>query len=322
MTALPFPLPLTCPCCWNARRAVRLDPALHCASCGTTFPSVDGIPVLLADSDLRHALSASESPADKRSAFYQSEEGFVRDRPAGHDRLEWALAQCQAPGLVLEIGSANGAFAGTGGADYRALDYSLSMLRSHLQAFGGRRICATAENIPMEAGSCRFVLSVATLEHVPRADLAFEEIDRVLAVGGIAYLAPAWHCRDWAADGLNVRPYRDLDLRQKLRKAAIPLRDSLLTRGMVQLPWRSLRRTLVTLAGGPSRLKFRELAANYEHFWTSDSDACSAIDSHEGILFFESRGYVILAPRPTLLRRLFFRSGAIIALKTASGAHP
>ena len=156
------------------------------------------------------------------------------------------------------------------------------------------------------------------MEHVPRADAAFAEIDRVLAAGGIAYLDPAWHCRDWAADGLNVRPYRDLAFPQRVRKALIPLRDSILYRGFKQVPWRAWRRLRVNLSGGPCTLKYRRLKANYEHFWCSDSDACSSIDSHEAVLFFESRKYQVLKPKGGNLAKLLFRAGPLIVRKPSA----
>ena len=159
------------------------------------------------------------------------------------------------------------------------------------------------------------VFSFATHEHVPRPDVAFAEVDRVLAVGGVVCLAPAWHCRDWAAHGLSVRPYRDLSFKQKVRKALIPLRNSLIYRSAHQLPWRLWRRAVTRLSGAPSRLRYQRLEANYDCFWGCDSDACSSIDSHEGVLFFETRGYDILVPCGSTSSRLMFRAGPLIARK-------
>jgi SAM-dependent methyltransferase/uncharacterized protein YbaR (Trm112 family) len=311
-------LALICPQCLVRSGAERpLGDGLVCASCGTRYPAVEGIPILLAHAAPREALASGEPPADPRTAFYQSESGYLREAIAESPRLEDALADSTATGAVLEIGSGSGCFAGVGGDDYCALDYSLSQLR-RLRT-GYRRICGDAEVVPLRRGSCRFVFTFATLEHVPRADAAFAEIDRVLAPGGVAYLAPAWHCREWAAEGLSVRGYRELRFSQKVRKALLPIRDSLAWRGAQQVPWRAVRRLVAALSGTPSRLKYRRLRANYERYWTSDSDACSSIDAHEGVLFFETRGYEILRPRGGALGKILARGGAVVVRKPAGG---
>lgn len=88
------------------------------------------------------------------------------------------------------------------------LDYSLHALLRYCVDVPA--VCATAERLPLATGCVDLVLTIACLEHVPRPELAFAEIDRVLAPGGIVYLAPAWHVRAWASEGLSVRPWRDL----------------------------------------------------------------------------------------------------------------
>jgi SAM-dependent methyltransferase len=194
-----------------------------------------------------------------------------------------------------------------------ALDLSLSALRRNLVGHAG--LCATADLIPLASASCRFVFSVQTLEHIPSTDRAFEEIDRVLAPRGVAYLAPAWHCRPWVADGIPVRPYRDLRWKQRVVKMSIPIRESIIVRSATSIPWRVWRRLTQT---GIGPLRFKRLRSNYEHFWMSDSDACASIDSHEAILFFERRGYELLNPRGGVVSRLLFRAGPIIVRKMPS----
>jgi SAM-dependent methyltransferase len=274
----------------------------------------------MVDESIRATLGEGCGPLDARSRFYQEHAEYLREQVEGTEKLYYAVESAQeTTGLVLEIGSGQGSFAGVGGADYCALDYSLSHLRTYLC---GPRICASAETIPLASQSCRLVFSFATFEHIPRPDLAFAEVNRVLAPGGVACLAPAWHCRDWAAEGLAVRPYRDLRLGQRIRKALIPLRDSVVYRGVQQIPWRMWRRGLVRLRGTPSSLHYRSLQANYAQFWQSDSDACASIDSHEGALFFASRRYEILEPRGGALAQLLFRAGPIIARKPLTRWRP
>jgi hypothetical protein len=54
------------------------------------------------------------------------------------------------------------------------------------------------------------------------------------------------------------------------------------------VPIRAVR-TLASLTG-PTRLRYRRRQANYEEFWQPDSDASTAIDRHEVMLWFRSRG--------------------------------
>ena len=323
-------LPLICPRCLRSQsREQLLDVTGSCPCCCVRYQRIDEIPVLLTDDSVREALSTGIDLNDAGTSCYQKYDDYWRPhltdgllQQAHHlarekrQKIEYSLANATAVGLVLEVGSGHGMLAGVGGTDYLALDYSLSFLQTYLSGY--RRVCASAETIPLASGSCRLVFSYATFEHVPRPDLAFAEVHRVLAVGGIAYLNPSWHCRDWAADGLSVRPYRDLSFAQKIRKVMIPLRDSRIYRGFRQIPWRMWRRGLTKYRGMPLALRYESLEPNYEHLWVSDSDACSSIDSHEGILFFDSRRYEILEPRGGTMARLLFGGGPIIVRKTLS----
>ena len=56
---------------------------------------------------------------------------------------------------------------------------------------GSRDDAPSAETMPFEPGSFDLVCSFATFEHVPPIELAFREIERVLASGGKAYTAAA-----------------------------------------------------------------------------------------------------------------------------------
>ncbi len=253
---------------------------------GERYPVAGGVPVLIADPGERRGVVETDwSAAPKRGRaldFYNrtdDHDGFLRtqlDEIRGD--VEGALGLSRARGPVLEIGSGKGALQGIGG-DYVALDYSLTALTSYVRA-EHRRVCASAERLPFRDGAFRFVLTIASLEHVPGADRAFAEIDRVLAPGGVAYLAPAWHCEQYNCEGIPVRPYADLDLRQRFVKATLPLRQSLLVKALRTFPARVVRRALWSAAPAPTSLRFDALRPDYETFWTSDSDAASRLDSH------------------------------------------
>jgi SAM-dependent methyltransferase len=213
MTIAYSKLPIICPRCLSRRVETALNESFSCSLCATRFPVIGSIPILLEDDAVRAQL-ASESLLDAgRVAFYQNDEEYLPSSDVlSQPLLPSALASATGIGPVLEVGSGRGAFRSIA-PDYVALDLSLSALRRNLT--GHPALCATADLIPLESASCRFVFSVQTLEHIPTTDRAFEEIDRVLAAGGVAYLAPAWHCRSWVRDGIPVRPYRDLTWKQR-----------------------------------------------------------------------------------------------------------
>ena len=308
------------PCC-----PVHLEPlrregdALIGVARGERYPIVDGIPVLIADRGERRAAAEVDwtkgTPEKSPLSFYNRlEDGYCREELVEEQRdLQRWLGAATAAGPVLEIGSGKGALQGLGG-DYTACDYSLTALRAHVRPEHGR-VCASAERLPFADGTFRFVFSIATLEHVPGAGRAFAEIERVLAPGGVAYLAPAWHCVQYNCEGIPVRPYRDLDLRQKLVKASLPLRRTLLVKAAGTLPARVARRALWAARPHPTDLRFEALRPDYERFWMSDSDAASRIDLHEGCLFFQSRGYEVLSPGRAALQQILARHDPLVAKK-------
>ena len=65
----------------------------------------------------------------------------------------------------------------------------------------------------------------------------------------------------------------------------------------------------------PTRFRFQRLRAEYEHFWESDCDACSRLDSHEACLFFQSRGYDVMQPGAATLKQLLARHEPVVVRK-------
>jgi hypothetical protein len=113
---------------------------------------------------------------------------------------------------------------------------------------------------------------------------------RVIKPNGFLYLFPAWNCTSWAADGLPVRKYTDLNWSDKLRKLSLPVQGSPPFRASYRVPTRLLRLGFVSMAGGPSRLHYVLLRPNYSKYWMPDSDAVNSIDSYDALLWFTSRG--------------------------------
>jgi SAM-dependent methyltransferase/uncharacterized protein YbaR (Trm112 family) len=290
---------------------------------GEAYPVIDGIPILLPDRAERERIAGTDwekGEADQRSAinFYNAAKHEQKYSRAAHDdgraALSALLPQLPAPGPVLEVGSGRGPLQGIG-EDYTALDYSFTLLRRNVDPRYAR-VCGTAERLPFFDDSFAFVYSVDTFEHVPAADLAFEEVHRVLQPGGIAYLLPAWHCVQYVCDGIAFRPYGDLTFRQKLVKLSLPIRTKPAMKGLAALPARIARRVAWRARGArATKLHFARLQPDYEHFWQSDFDACSRLDSHEGVLFFESRGYEFLNPTGGAWRKLTTRHEPLIVRK-------
>jgi len=189
---------------------------------GETYPVIDNIPVLLSSEDDRNRIAQTDWSTFTGSSsldFYNQERGqelycraHLEDTKAD---LQYWLPHRQASGPSLEIGSGKGPLQGIGD-DYVALDYSFTALRRFIEP-KYLRVCGSAEQLPFRDKCFSFVFSVAAFEHVPNADRAFAEVERVLKPGGIAYLAPAWHCAQYNCEGIPVRPYTDLTLRQKAR---------------------------------------------------------------------------------------------------------
>jgi SAM-dependent methyltransferase/uncharacterized protein YbaR (Trm112 family) len=293
---------------------------------GQVYPIVDDIPVLLPDAAERARVAktdwtATESGQASAAVFYnqvqRQDRYYVAERADTRAEIERWLLQAEAEGPVLEIGSGKGALQGIG-TDYVAADYSLTALQRYVDP-RYQRVCGTADRLPFPDDMFRFVFTVTVLEHVPRADLAFEEIHRVLKPGGIAFLLPAWHCVAYNCEGIPVRPYRDLTWRQRLTKLSLLVRRHALAKAAGCLPARLARRMGWWLTKGPTSLRYERLPANYERFWMADSDAVSRLDAHEGCLFFHSRGYRVWRPGPGTLRQLFARQEPLIVQKPADG---
>jgi len=297
---------LRCPVHGCALRQNEAD-ELVCAEGTCRYPIVDGVAVL-----------TDHAPDNAAATFYndpQLLDGYLlQDQPHDRAALSALQSQIEIDGPTLEIGTGRGALQGIGGS-YVAVDYSLTALRQWIKAVH-QRVCASAERLPFFDNTFRLIFSVACLEHVPNASAAFDEIDRVLKPGGMAYLAPAWHCVQYNCDGVPVRPYRDLSLRNKFVKATLPLRRSRIFKAAASVPRRIARRLQWRFSGShPAQFRFTRLRPDYKTFWLSDSDACSRLDSHEACLFFRSRGYQIIRPGNGTLRQLLAGHDAVVVQK-------
>lgn len=242
---------------------------------------------------------------------YQAKGPAAASPRAETDALEQFVSRFELErGRVLEIGSSRGAFQHLA-SGWVGIDLAVTAGRFTARPF----VTASAEALPFQSETFDGAWSIAVLEHVPDPERALRELLRVLSPGGLAYLAPAWHCRPWAAEGLHLRPFRDLDWPQRLRKLAVPLREHIVFRAACALPVRLVRELRYLLAPTrPTALRYGQLRPNYGTFWCADTDACSVLDPHEVLLFFLSRG-CSSPSHPTLKARFFARHGAVVVRK-------
>lgn len=206
----------------------------------------------------------------------------------------------------LEIGAGAGAFQDMV-PNYVGVDISEEVRRFFHKPF----VVASANELPFADNSFDAVWSIETLEHIPNPERALTEMRRVLRNRGYLLLSPAWYCRPWAAKGYAVRPWADFDWRGKIIKLSIPVRNSLPWRVPRVFLWRFWRLVHFFLKRQPTSFQYRKLEPDYEHNWTSDSDAINSMDPFECILWFVSRGDFCLS-HPTLVSAFMVRTGGVV----------
>jgi SAM-dependent methyltransferase len=209
----------------------------------------------------------------------------------------------------LEVGTGRGAFQNLV-RDYVGIDIAASAGQYVKAPFAA----ASATALPFCDESFDAIWTITVLEHVPSPERALAEIWRVLKPGGYLFLAPAWQCRPWAAQGYPVRPYSDFDWKGKLVKASIPVRNSVLCRILKIFPQRLSRLLIHQINHSPTRFRYGELNANFDYFWMSDSDAVNSMDPFEAYIWYVSRGALCLN-YASLTAALLIRTGPLIFQK-------
>lgn len=184
---------------------------------------------------------------------------------------------------VLDIGAGRGYLQDVVD-DYTALDISPNVERFFHKPF----VLGSATSMPFPDGTFDAAWSIWVLEHVPNPEAALVEMRRVVKDGGLLFLAPAWDCPPFAADGYPVRPYSDFGFGGKLVKALIPAQ--IYFRNVAKAPIGLLRYAAWKSTGGPTKLHYRLLAPNYGKYWMPDSDGLNSLDRYETAIWFQSRG--------------------------------
>lgn len=211
----------------------------------------------------------------------------------------------------LEIGTGRGAFQDLV-SSYVGVDVALSAGRFLRRPFAA----ASATALPFKDEVFSAIWTITVLEHVPDPEQALQKIWRVLKPGGYLFLAPAWQCRPWAAQGYPVRPYSDFNLWGKFIKMTIPVRNSVLYRSIKIFPQRLLRLLSYNSRPEPVCFRYSELKPNYDVYWMSDSGAVNSMDPFEAYLWFVSRGGECLN-YPTLGQAFLVRNDPLIFRKPA-----
>jgi SAM-dependent methyltransferase len=210
-------------------------------------------------------------------------------------------------GRCLEVGCGRGAFQDLVD-DYTGVDLSAEAGRFLHKPF----LQSSATALPFPDDSFDVVWTVNVLEHIPQPEVALAELRRVVKPGGYVFLAAAWHCRDWAAEGYPVRRYADLDWRGRCVKFSLLFRES--------PPWLLVKYTVQRFLslvvrrprhGRPVPLRYRKIRGNFDVFWMSDSDAVVSVDQLDAHHWFVSRGDAGLT-MDSVMKRLFYHRGPLV----------
>jgi SAM-dependent methyltransferase len=266
------------------------------------------------------ALNVATSRAVQADArrFYEAGDENRWGRESIPDLENEVLSWLRAAGLgrqalVVELGCGRGAFRNLSRLfNYVGLDICFEVLNRYIQP--PCALQADIENLPLAGRSADFVLSVSTLEHVPNPERALAEIDRILKPGGLAYLAPAWFCRPWAAKGLPIRRYSELSFVDKVHKALIPLRNSVAWRAAFVLPKRIFRELRSILFPNTWSFEYGRLEPNLSSYVYTDCDAFCSLDPHEAVLLFSRWGYAIPSA-PSFWSRVLLRHVPLVLRK-------
>ena len=173
----------------------------------TDEPSSD-VPTAVAD-DAQDFYEEIYSPAAASDADGSNDHRYVQMGQSSNENkgileavsdfvAEYRLSDAK----VLEVGAGSGQLQDIV-SDYTGLDIAANARRYFHKPF----VAGSATELPFADDEFDAMWTVWTLEHVPNPELALQEARRVVKPGGYLFLAPAWFCNSWAAEGYEVRPY-------------------------------------------------------------------------------------------------------------------
>ena len=233
--------------------------------------------------------------------FPDSQQHFAfRELTAFIDQYDLRTKSC------IEVGCGRGLFQDLV-EDYTGVDLSRTVGEYLHKPF----VACDATQLPFRDNTFDAAWSITVLEHVLDPQTALQEMCRVLKPGGLLLLKAAWHCRPWICEGIPVRPWADLSLRQRWIKATLFVRDALPVRAARVFPRRAMHLLASAFARRPRSLLYHRLPTNYEQFLMVDSDAAVSLDPLDVILWFRERGNEVVS-HPTIRSTLFSRSESVV----------
>lgn len=252
--------------------------------------------------------------AERVKAFYESQysEGRYADYISAEAHPFFRLLENlvssfgDRKGKWLEVGCGRGVFQDFV-SDYTGVDLAEAVSGFMYKPF----FCAPAEALPFPDNSFDGIWSYAVLEHVMEPEKALSEMRRTVKPNGKLFLAPAWHCRPWAGQDYAWKPYAELSLPDRIMKALIPLRNSVVLRMMGVGPARLLRLIGYLFSCSPTSFRCRKLKPSYSEYHIVDADARHSMDPFEMLLWFRSRGDKVLS-HPGWHQAFFVRNGAVV----------
>ncbi len=235
--------------------------------------------------------------------FYEKEArgtGSVKDLAAANfDIINFIKKFGLSKKRVLEIGSGNGMCQDVV-EDYTGIDVAESLSKSYHKPYF---IIEDGKKYPFKDEYFDAIFTRVTFEHIPDINFALKEMLRVVKKGGFILFNMAWWVRPWVSKGLGVRPYRELNWKEKVSKCSIPVRENLVFRASWIFPLRLFHiiQFLINKKNFKNNLRLQKLEPNYELFspesfvdYGGDSDACNSVDPHSMILYFMANNCKII----------------------------
>ena len=205
---------LCCPAC-RGELAYHTDHnEMSCATCGFTYPIIDGIPILF-PTDVKARFEQlfkrswdSEERAEVYDRFVEWRESFMdMHNHVGETRATLSVLGALPPGWLLDCGCGNGRFFQQYPSHVSAVgvDASLNLLRiCKRRGRATRLVCAELEHLPFKEGIFDRTVSVRVLQHIHDQARAVADMVRVLRPGGEIIL----HCYNSASSKGAVKRLR------------------------------------------------------------------------------------------------------------------
>jgi uncharacterized protein YbaR (Trm112 family) len=295
---------LCCPACHARLDTAEGESRLTCRGCGSTFPIVDGVPILIhepaslfsigqvvqksLDFERRGNRKLSEiakSLLPSSSANYPSRHNYAK--------LREELRKKNASPKVLVLGG------GVAGSGFEALlsETEIDLLETDVFMTRRTRLVCDAHDIPFENQTFDAVVIQAVLEHVVDPWRCVEEIQRVLKDGGFVY-AEVSFMQQVHAGAYDFTRFTHLGLRRLFRSFA-EISSGVSCGPGTAAAWSVQHLALSFFEGRWSRW-LAIVVARLASFWLRYLDRFlldkpGALDAASALYFLGSKGSVCLA---------------------------